>query len=158
MAQKVASKLNGSLSMDSLMDDAAWLAPERDGEWVTVRGFPSQLVVEVSQASCAPGTEGGVFFILRIFDMSARTQVYMGCFSPPAPEEQILLLVDRLESVNGEVLKRDDFEVGRMLSVETWSGFRAVINAVRTWSVVNNYTTTPPWLFRMLVKRASLES
>lgn len=124
--------------------DGAWLNDYRDDSWRKIDGFDSGRVVEICVDSCvtrAPGT----FFIFRSYDVKQRNYAYIAAIVA-AGKSEILILVDRVESPSGAVLKNDDFTRKRSLG----SMYSRLANPAKNFGAFNDFQFDPPYLALVL--------
>jgi len=142
-------KLFGSSQTD--VPDGAWLANERNGEWIEVLDeIAGGQTLELKEDSCYTDTSGNAFCILRSENPANNNFAYLGCFIQRNSNDAIYILVDRVESKNGAVLKKDDWSNTRQMIEKNVPELGSVIGRVRNIAAFSGYSTSPPYVFYLI--------
>jgi hypothetical protein len=144
----------GTKVQPTRLEDGKWLSTERDSDWKEVLSFPTNTgsqKIEVATESCYSNGKLN-FCVLRSVDEAKSTCTYFGCSIPTGVDEEIFIMVDRTEKLNGEVVTKDDWNgAGRVLSESRTPGVSNAIRFIRNLTAFNSYSTMPPYVLLLLM-------
>lgn len=142
----------GKKSIQSSLPDGKWLENERDSIWKPVLSFkiPTGMqVLEVAFESCYMTSDNRVYCILRNIDKDKSFIAYFcGIMSGEDNGTEIQLLVDRIEDLKGNTIKRDNW-VGPLSALSHREDFdvMSAIKLIRNHASFNHYSIMPPYAF-----------
>ena len=142
--------LFGKNKSETKGEDGAWLRMERNSSWGELAELNDTQVIEVSRESCYLN-QIGTFCVLRFLDEDKNSVVYWGCVIPKNQNEFIHLVVNRIESLKGEVIKKDEWPKNRVFDNQVIPNLSDSIKMVQNHASFNNYSTVPPFVFYLML-------
>jgi hypothetical protein len=140
-------------------DDGLWLKGYRESDWVSVASFSlgggSKQSIDASSDSCYVDNRGCYFCILRSVDENKSLVTYFGCFFAPSMDDEIGIIVDRTEKLNGSTAKEDVWRKGSISLMEkNTPGICNAVVMIKNMASFNAYSTLPPYVFVINTKSA----
>jgi len=142
----ILSALFGGNKSTTEGNDGVWLKGERNSTWEEVAKFDKSQPIELSLESCYQN-QMGTFCVLRSFNKGQNVMLFMGCVIPEDQNDFILIVVDRGESLNGDVMMRDDWTKNRILEKSKIPDIGDAIQKIENYAAFNDYSTLPPFVF-----------
>ena len=144
------NKMFGGDSNKESSDDGLWLRHEKETDmWIQVAEFNKGQPIELAEMSPF-NSDVGTFCVLRSFSSENQTTIYLGCIIPKDQNDLVLICVDRIESANGKVLKKDDWTRERILHREKLPSISQLIAVAKNKANFYDWKTTPPYVFHLI--------
>jgi hypothetical protein len=134
--------------------DGLWLKGYRESDWVSVASFSikggGSQSIDASSDSCYVDGGDSCFCILRSIDANKSLVTYFGCFFADSMNDEIGIVVDRTEKLNGGSVAGDVWRKGSIsLKEQNTPGISNAILKIRNMATFNSYSTLPPYVFVM---------
>jgi hypothetical protein len=123
----------------------SWLDVERPTDWSKAFEFQDGEFFEYSRKSCH-ATQQGVYTIMRLLSDTKKNIRYLGVLISHESNGLILVVVDRWESVQGRIIREDDWTKGRFLSATRISGLTSFIETPARVAQENSYPVAPKYV------------
>jgi hypothetical protein len=123
----------------------SWLDVERPTDWSKAFVFQGDEFFEYSPKSCH-STQQGVYTMMRLLSNAKKDIRYLGALISHESNGLILVVVDRWESVQGRIIREDDWTKGRFLSSTRISGLTDFIETPARVAEENAYPVAPKYV------------
>ena len=131
--------------------DGKWLEMEKQtNRWTPVAEFSKEQTIDLADMSLFSGGMG-TFCILKSFSKEENYIMYLGCVIPPNQNDLVLICVDRYESLNGEVIRKDDWKKNRVLHKNQIPSISKLITVARNKSAAYGFSSPPPHVMIFLM-------
>ena len=135
------------------MEDGLWLKGEREGDWIEVlERFTPDQSLELNTLSCFEHKSGTYFCVLRSTNPTKTNNAYFGCLIEPDSEDEIFVVVQRLEKNSGQAIEVDSWSKSRVFNTTTTPGIGDVIARIKNIANFNDYSSPPPYALLLILR------
>ena len=148
-------KLFNSENKRKKIADGAWLDGERVGDWVGFVASHNGARFEYSDYSCFTDNEG-TYCLMRAVHEEKKVVRYFGVWIWPDEDDYVFIPCERLEHLDGSLIKADSWSATRALGVDDLKGVADLIRVTRRLAAARNHKTTPSYV--LILKYGALTS